>query len=140
LGSIESVRDGHAMYVLLASFASAGLAVAMAQTSLGREDLVWAVLQGALALFIAFYGSNTAGLLLMDRAMGRPPRDVVDALYDALGIGHRVFVSLALVGLGATVLAAVLLGLFWLCSLPVVGPWLYAVVVPTTVVALGLVV
>lgn len=138
LGSIESVRDGRAMYVLLASFAGAGLAMATAQASLGRQEPVWAVLQGAMALFIAFYGSNAAGLLMMDRALGRPPREVADAVLDALGIGHRVFVSLALVALAGSVLLGALLGLFWLCSLPVVGPWLYALVVPTTVVVLGL--
>ncbi len=139
LGSIEAIRDGRAMYVLLAAFAGAGLAMATAQASLARGETVWAVLQGALALFIAFYGSNAAGLLLMDRAVGRPARDVVDALFDALGIGHRVFITLALVLGGGSVLAAALLGLFWLCSLPVVGPWLYALVVPLAVVVLGLV-
>lgn len=138
LGSIESVRDGRAMYVLLAAFAGAGLAVATAQASLGRGDIRWAVGQGAAALFIAFYGSNAAGLLLMDRALGRPPRDVYDAVQDALGIGHRVLIALAVVGLAAAGLGAALLGLLWLCRLPVVGPWLYAVVVPLTVVVLGL--
>ncbi|HET6788150.1 MAG TPA: hypothetical protein VFH49_09325, partial [Aquabacterium sp.] len=138
LSSIEAVRDGRAMYVLLASFAGAGLAAATAQASLGREDLVWAVGQGAAALFIAFYGSNAAGLLLMDRARGVPPRSVMDAVEDALGIGHRVFLALAVVLAGIAVVLAGLLGLFWLSDLPVIGPWLYALVVPFTVVVLGL--
>lgn len=138
LSSIEAVRDGRAMYVLLASFAGAGLAAATAQASLGREDLVWAVGQGAAALFIAFYGSNAAGLLLMDRARGVPPRSVMDAVEDALGIGHRVFLALAVVLAGIALVLAGLLGLFWLSDLPVIGPWLYALVVPFTVVVLGL--
>ena len=70
LGSIEAVRDGRAMYVLLGAFAGAGLAFATAQASMARGELPWAVGQGAAALFIVFYGSNAAGLLLMDRAMG----------------------------------------------------------------------
>lgn len=138
LGAIEAVRDGRAMYVLLGAFSAAGLAFAMAQASMGRGELPWAVGQGAAALFIAFYGSNAAGLLLMDRALGRPAREVIDAVQDALGVGHRVFITLAVVGLAAAALVAALAGLFWLCRLPTLGPWLYALVVPLTVVVLGL--
>jgi hypothetical protein len=139
LGSIESVRDGRAMYVLLSAFSGAGLAIATAQASLAKSQTNWAVFQGALGLFIAFYGSNAAGLLLMDRALGRPAREVMAAVEDALGVGHRVFITLAvMLSLGAAV-AAGLLGLLWLCGLPVVGPWLFAAVVPLTVVAIGLV-
>ncbi|RZI81177.1 MAG: hypothetical protein EOP38_20220 [Rubrivivax sp.] len=138
LASVEAIRDGRAMYVLLASFAGAGLALATAQASVARGDLRWAVGQGAAALFIAFYGSNAAGLLLMDRAMGRPGREVVQALEDALGIAHRLLVSLGVVILVGSVLAGLVLGLFWLCSLPQVGPWLFVLVVPFTVVVLGL--
>jgi hypothetical protein len=139
LASIEAVREWAPMYVLLSAFSGAGLAMATAQASLAKSQVSWAVFQGALGLFIAFYGSNAAGLLLMDRALGRPCRDVMSALEDALGVGHRVFITLAvMLALGATV-AGGLLGLLWLCGLPVVGPWLFAAVVPLTVVAIGLV-
>lgn len=137
IASLEAVRDGRSMYVLLSAFAGAGLAVAMAQASLGREELVWAVGQGAAALFIAFYGTNAAGLILMDRARGQPPRDIVDAVEDALGIGHRMVVALALVLLAMGGVLAVLLGLYWLSDLPRVGPWVFGLVVPLTVVVLG---
>jgi hypothetical protein len=139
LASIEAVREWRPMYVLLSAFSGAGLAMATAQSSLAKSQLNWAVFQGALGLFIAFYGSNAAGLLLMDRALGRPSRDVMSAVEDALGVGHRVFITLVvMLGLGAVV-AGGLLGLLWLCGLPVVGPWLFAAVVPLTVVAIGLV-
>lgn len=138
LSSIEAVRDGRAMYVLLAAFCGAGLAMASAMASFGREEMPWAVGQGAAALFIAFYGTNAAGLLLMDRAMGRPPRDVADAVLDALGIAHRVLLALAvLLSLGVA-LAGGLLGLYWLSGLPHVGPWLFVLVVPATVLIIGL--
>ncbi len=138
LASIEAVRDGRAMYVLLSSFAGAGLAAAMAQASLSRGQWAWAVPPGAAALFIAFYGTNATGLIMMDRAMGRPAREVFDAVQDALGVGHRVLIALLVAALAAAALSGIVLGLFWLCSLPKAGPWLYAVVVPTTVVVLGL--
>ncbi|MDE2401040.1 MAG: hypothetical protein KGL90_05205 [Burkholderiales bacterium] len=138
LASVEAVRDGRAMYVLLASFAGGGLALACARASLGRGELYWAIGQGAGALFVAFYGSNAAGLLMMDRALGRPDREVIDVCEDALGIAHRVLASLLMVLIVASVVAAGVVGLFWLCGLAVIGPWLYALVVPLTVVVLGL--
>lgn len=138
LSSIEAVRDGQAWYLLIATFSATGLTTAVAQASIGRGETAWAVLQGAAAAFLAFYGSNAVGILMMDRALKRPERDAVDAIWDALGIGHRVFLALALVLVCAAAVIGILLGLFWLCSLPVIGPWLYALVVPLTVVVLGL--
>lgn len=137
LGSIEAVRDGRAMYVLLTAFAGGGTALAMARSALAHGQMSWAVAEGAVGLFIAFYGSHAAGLLLMDRALGRPAREVADAVVDALGVAHRVLVALLVVLVAVGVLSALLVGLFWLCGLSVVGPWLYALVLPVTVVAVG---
>jgi hypothetical protein len=138
LASVDAVRDGRALYVLLAAFAGAGLALASARASLGRQELNWAIGQGAAALFVAFYGAQAAGLLLMDRAMGRAPREVGDALEDAMGIGHRTLLALLFMGLLGAGMAALLLGLYWLCSLPRIGPWLFVLVVPLTVSVIGL--
>jgi hypothetical protein len=138
LSSIEAVRDGRAMYVLLAAFSGAGLALASAQNAFGRGETYWAIGEGAAALFVAFYGSNAAGLILMDRALGRPSREVMDAVEDALGIGHRVLLALLAMGVLAAAVAGALLGLYWLSGLPKVGPWLFVVVVPLTVLVIGL--
>ena len=54
LASVEAVRDGRALYVLLAAFVGAGLALAAARASLGCSELNWAIGQGAAALFVAF--------------------------------------------------------------------------------------
>lgn len=137
LGSIEAVRDGRAMYVLLTAFAGAGTTLAMARSALGQGQLPWAVAEGALGLFIAFYGSQAAGLLLMDRALDRHPREVVDAVADALGVAHRVLVALLAMLLAAGAISGLIVGLFWLCGLAVVGPWLYALVLPLTVIVIG---
>lgn len=138
LSSIEAVRDGRAMYVLLAAFCGAGLASASAVASFGRGEMNWAIGQGAAALFIAFYGVNAAGLMSMDRALGRPVREVGQAVQDALGVGHRVLLSLLTMLLVAALVAAALLGLVWLCGLPRVGTWLFVLVVPVTVIVVGL--
>ncbi|HET8870990.1 MAG TPA: hypothetical protein VFM48_11110, partial [Aquabacterium sp.] len=137
LGSIEAVRDGRAMYVLLGAFAGAGTALAMARSAVARGQTSWAVVEGALALFIAFYGSQAAGLLLMDRALGRPAREVVDAVVDALGVGHRVLAVLLVALMAGAVVIGGVVALFWLCGLPVIGPWLYALALPMTVLVLA---
>ena len=139
LSSVEAVRDGQALYLLLGVFCGAGLAMAAAVASFGRNELNWAIGQGTAALFIAFYGSNATGLLLMDRAMGRPVRDAWQALEDALGIGHRVLLTLLVMLTLAAALAAALLGLYWLSGLPRIGAWLFALVVPASVLIIGLV-
>lgn len=138
LTSVDAVRDGRALYLLLAAFAGAGLALASARASMGRAELAWAVGQGAAALFVAFYGAQAAGLLLMDRAMGRSPRDVADAVQDALGMGHRTLLALLGMILLTLLGTGLLLGLFWLCRLPQLGPWLFVLVVPLTVCVIGL--
>lgn len=138
LSSVEAVRDGRAMYVLLTAFCGAGLASASAMASFARGQMPWAIGQGAAALFIVFYGANAAGLLLMDRAMGRAPRDVADAIFDALGIGHRVLLALVTMLVFGLCLAGGLLGLYWLSGLPRIGPWLFVLVVPATVLIIGL--
>ncbi len=137
LSSIEAVREGRAMYILLAAFSGSGLALACAQRSLARGDTVWTVVQGAAALFIAFYGSNAAGLIMMDRAMGRSVREVPDAIEDALLLGHRVLLVLLVMGLAGGALGLLMWGLYALCALPTLGPWLYVLVAPVTVLVVG---
>ncbi len=138
LSSVEAVRDGRALYVMLCALSGAGLALGAARASVGRGELNWAIGQGAAGLFIAFYGANATGLILMDRAAGRTAREVWDAIEDALGIGHRVLVVLAVMLALLLAVAGGLLGLYALCELPGVGAWLFAVVVPVTVVIIGL--
>lgn len=138
LASVEAVRHGRALYTLLLTFSSAGLLLAMAGSSMAAESPLWALLQGGAALTVAFYGSNATGLLLMDQAMGRPRREVADAVRQALRTGHRLLlvVLAALLALGA-VLGMLAAGLY-AARLPWVGPFLFAAMVPLGVVAVGL--
>ena len=50
LQSIEAVRNGGALYLLLASFALAGLLLATAQSALARQAAMWGTGWGDLAL------------------------------------------------------------------------------------------
>src|SRR2546425_1037695 len=137
LGSIEAVRNGRALYVLLATFSVAGLLLAMAETALARDNALWGALQGGAALTAAFYGSNAAGLLIMDQTRGQPLRDVGQALRDALATAHRLLVVALLVLLTLALLVAALLLPLAASRLPLVGPWIFALTVPVGVVLLG---
>ena len=141
LRSVDALRNTRALFMLLATFAGAGLLMAMAEASLARGPAWWGPLQAGAALFAAFYGGNAAGILVMDDARGRPVREVPDALRAALATAHRLLLALAIV-LAAVVLgAALLLGLFWLSrsavSGAVVGPLLFGLAVPIGVLAVG---
>lgn len=138
LSCIEAVRDGRALYMLLVAYAGAGTSMASAIRAYGQGNLPLSIGLGTAALFIAFYGSNATGLMLMDKALGRPVRDPRDAVFDALGIGHRVLLALLAMLLAASGLAAAVLGLYWLSGFDGLGVWLFALAVPVTVLLIGL--
>lgn len=142
LGSVDAVRNGRALYVLLATFAAAGLLLAMAESSLARGGGLWGPLQAGAALFVAFYGGNAAGWLMMDDVRGLPPRDVAGALRTSLLGAHRLLLVLGVLLAAYAALAAGLVGLLWLCRAAVtgtvLGPLLFGVVVPVGVLAVGL--
>lgn len=142
LGSVDAVRNLRALYLLLATFASAGILVSMAEASLARGNGGWGPLQAGAALFVAFYGGNAAGVLVMDQSRGLPVRDVGDAIRTALLTAHRLLLALLLIGVGFALLGGALLGLMWLSRVavsgPVLGPVLFGLAVPLGVVGVGL--
>ena len=143
LASIGAPRNTRALLVLLGSFATAGLLVAMAQASLARDGAMWwGPLQAGAALFVAFYGGNAAGILVMDDARGQPPREIADALRASLATAHRLLLLFLLVLIVYAIGAALLWGLLWLCRTavagPVAGPLLFGALVPVGVLGVGL--
>lgn len=140
LESIQAVRNGGALYLLLSSFSIAGLLLAMAESAVVKEANAWAMLYGGLALTVAFYGSNAAGLLVLDEACGRPPRDAAQGVRDSLASAHRLVLVLLAAGSFGTLLVGLMLGVLWACRLPYIGPWLYGLAVPAGVAIVGLLV
>jgi hypothetical protein len=142
LGSIEAVRNVRALYVLLTTFALAGLLTAWAQAALLEgSGGAWIALHAGAAILVAFYGGNTAGILIMDEARGAAVREVSEALRAALRSAHRLILAMLIIAAGYAALAAALVGLMWLSrasvSGPVLGPWLFGLVVPLGVVVVG---
>lgn len=139
IACLDAFRNGPALYALITSFCFAGLLLAMAESSLARGDSAWGAIWGVVGVAVAFVGVNATGLLLMDQALARPVRDVVDALFDALRSVHRVLLCLALVLSAAAVVVGVLLVLLWAARLRWVGAPLFALVVPVGVLVLGVI-
>ena len=137
LGSVDSVRNGRAVYALLATFAAAGLLLAMAESALARGAVAWGVAWGGAALTSLFYGSNAAGLLLFDEARGVPSRQVAQALRDALASAHRLLLVLVCVIGLALGLLALLAAALWATRLPLLGPALFGLLLPLAVVLVG---
>lgn len=137
LQSVESVRNGTALYLLLLTFALAGWLLVSAQRVLGGEALAPGVALAALAFAVVLYGSTAAGLVLMDEALGRLPRHPLDALRAAPGPAHRLLgVVLTVLALAALALAGVM-ALLWAARLPGVGAAWLGLLVPVVVPVLG---
>ena len=94
---------------------------------------------GGLSLFIASAtGVNAAGVLLMDQAKGRPSRSLGDAItHGLMCIPKFILLGLALFAVALVVFVAVAIVVL-VCKIPVLGPILFVVVFPLSVVVLGL--
>ncbi len=142
LGSVDAVRNTRALFVLLGTFATAGLLLAMAETSLARDAGWRGQIEAGAALLAAFYGGNAAGILVMDDARGHPVRDVPDALRASLFTAHRLLLALAILLAVYALVAGALLSLLWLSRVAVsgavVGPILFGLAVPVGVLTVGL--
>ena len=142
LRSVDAVRNTRALFVLLGTFAVAGMLVAMAESALARDAGWWGPIEAGAALFVAFYGGSAAGILVMDDARGRRIREVPDALRTAFATAHRLLLALLIVLAGYALAAGVLLGLLWLSRVsisgPLLGPLIFGLTVPVGVLAVGL--
>lgn len=136
LDSVDAVRNWRAVALMLATLAIAVL-VASLGFFLAQVSFVFVALFLLLAYGVAFYGANAVGMMMMDEARGQPARPMMAAVLGSLAISHRLILLMLLVGvlylLGALVLALIL----FLCKIPVLGPLLYVVVFPLSVVVVG---
>ena len=79
-------------------------------------------------------GVNAAGTLHMDSARGAPSRSLVDALvYGLMCIPKLIALGLALVVIEILVFIVLAVAIF-ICKIPFLGPVLFAVVFPVSVV------
>lgn len=137
LDSVDAVRNWRAVALMMVTLAAAVL-VAAVGFALARLSFVFTALFVLAAYGVAFYGANAVGMMMMDEAHGQPSRPPMAALLSSLATSHRLILLLLLVGalylVGFLALALVL----FLCKIPVLGPLLYTVVFPVSVVVVGI--
>ena len=142
LRSIEGLHHVRALYVLAVTFAATGLLLAMAERSFASVSPAAGPFELIAAALVAFYGSNAAGLLLMDQAAGRPIREVPDAIAQSVRTSHRLLAVIAALICGIALIVAPLVGALWLTrpgvTGAVVGPLAFGLLVPLGVLFLGL--
>ncbi len=138
LQAVAGLRNRRALAALLGCLVVgilvSGLLVAMAP-ALG---FLAAFLAGIFYFVAVATGVNAAGLLLMDQARGIAPRSLVDALvYGLMCIPKLIVLALALFAVEIAVFIVIAIVLF-ICKIPYLGPLLFVVAFPLSVVVAGL--
>ena len=133
-GAINGLRNRRALIAMMACLVG-GVLVAGLLSQLGAfmtflGVLIWLVAAGT--------GVNAAGLLHMDDARGISPRSTVDALVQGLLCIPKLIalaILLFLVELAVFLVIAIVL---FVCKIPFLGPVLFTVAFPVSVVVAGI--
>ncbi len=131
--ALGGLRNGRALVALLGSLV-VGIVVSMMAGWLG----VIGALFGALFMFVAVgTGVNAAGVILMDQARGSAPRSLGDALvYGLMCIPKLILLGLGLLAVAIAVFIVIALA-FLVCKIPYLGPLLFVVAFPVSVIVAG---
>ena len=136
--AISGLRNRRALLAMLGCLFAGILVAGLFSFMASRMGFFFAFL-GALVIFVsAATGVNAAGLLLMDQAKGVPARSLPDAVMGGLlCIPKFIALGLALLLVSLVVFIAVAL-VYLVCKIPFLGPILFVLVFPLSVVVLGL--
>lgn len=136
LDCVDAMRNWRALVLLLVTLVAGALVMGLGALLAGLSYFFVALF--ALAAYgLMFYGANAAGVMLMDEARGLRSRSILDAVAHSLAHSHRlllVYLWIAALYLAGLLALAVVV---FLCKLPLLGPLLYALVFPLSVVASG---
>lgn len=134
--AIGGLRNRRALLAMVGCL-FAGVLVAGVLTALAGR--MGGAFLGALLMFVAgATGVNAAGVLLMDQAKGVPLRSVSDAIvYGLMCIPKFIALGIVLL-LVALAVFIVLAIVFVVCKIPFLGPLMFVVVFPVSVVIAGL--
>lgn len=137
LSAIDAVRNLRAATVLVGSFVLCGAFMGLGTVLSMRIHPLLGLVLALVAAAIVFYGTGAAGIMVMDEARGGTSRPIAAAVLTSLGTSHRLLLALLLFGLlylaGLMAIAVLLL----VCKVPGLGPLLFAVVFPLSVVVCG---
>ena len=136
--SINGLRNRRALAALLGCMVVGILVAGLFSLMATRLGFFVAFLGGLFLFVAAATGIHAAGVLLMDQARGAPLRSLPDAVvYGLLCIPKFIVLALAL-ALVAIAVFIVLAIVYFICKIPVLGPILFVVVFPLSVVISGL--
>ncbi|MGA0571987.1 hypothetical protein ACO2Q9_14815 [Variovorax sp. VNK109] len=137
LSAVDAVRNVRALLVMLGALVAGALVWGLGALLAVKIGFLAGALFFLAGAGVAFYGANAAGIMIMDEAKGLRSRPIVAALVTSLATSHRLLLALLLFAaiylLGLLALAIVLL----ICKIPFIGPLLYTVVFPVSVVIVG---
>jgi hypothetical protein len=135
--AVAGLRNRRAIVALLGCL-FLGIMIVGLLTILSMQVGGFAMALAALVWIVALgTGVNAAGLLQMDHARGISPRSTVDALvYGLLCIPKLLALGLIFFAAVLAVFLAIAI-LLLICRIPVLGPMLFVVVFPVSVVAAG---
>jgi len=136
--AISGLRNRRALLAMLGCLFVGILVAGLFSFLAARMGFFFAFL-GALVMFVSgATGVNAAGLLLMDQAKGVPARSLPDAVMGGLVcIPKFIALGLGLLLVSLVVFIAVAL-VYLVCKIPFLGPILFVLVFPLSVVVLGL--
>ena len=137
LNCINAVRNVRALLLLVGSLVLAGLLIGLGGVLGFKVHGILGFLFGLIGVAVGFYGVHAAGIMLMDEAKGGISRPVMAAVLTALGTAHRLILVMLLVGVIYLLGIAAIALLLFLCKIPGVGPLLFMVVFPISVITVG---
>ena len=137
LDSIDAIRNWRAVLVLLSTMVATALVFALGAL-LAMVSTVFLALFVLLGYVVLFYGANAAGMMIMDEAKGLESRPPMSAVMTSLTTSHRLILVFLLLWVFYLVAFLVLALVLFICKIPFIGPVLYAVVFPVSVVVFGI--
>ena len=136
--AVNGLRNRRAIVALLGCMVAGVLVASLLLTMAGTLGMLATLLAMLVWLVAVGTGINAAGLLQMDEARGDAPRSIVDALVHGLMcIPKLVVLGLALFAVEVAVFIAIAL-LMLICKIPFLGPLLFVVAFPLSVVVAGI--
>ncbi len=136
--AVQGLRNRDAIVAMLGCTFAGVIVAGLLMATSGSLGFLAAVLAFIVWNVAIGTGVNAAGLLQMDSARGISPRSLGDALLEGLMcIPKLIVLALALLAVGIAVFIGIAL-LLVICKIPFLGPLLFVVVFPVSVVVAGI--
>ena len=135
--AVRGLHNTRALAAMLGCMVVGVLVAGLCSLLALRLGFFMAFLGGLLFFVAGATGVNAAGVLLMDQAKARPARALGEAVaYGLMCIPKFIALALGLLVVAIGVFIAIAL-LYFICKIPFLGPLLFVVVFPLSVVVSG---